>query len=162
MAGITKKCSFLRYLGYPDSVGMQEHIKILGILNIVLGSLTAVAGLCVLLIFGGAGGLIAAAAHSADSDLPSNLAAPAVFLIGVAIAGFLLVLSLPAIVGGWGLLKFRPWSRVLMIVVSVFHLLHFPLGTALGVYGIWALMSEPARQLLQNGGVLPAYPPQPV
>jgi hypothetical protein len=43
-----------------------------------------------------------------------------------------------------------------MIIVSGFSLLHFPLGTALGIYGLWVLVNEQTRQLLESGG---AYPP---
>lgn len=43
----------------------------------------------------------------------------------------------------WTGLRLRlhdPRVRVLAIVLSVFALLSFPLGTALGAYGLWALM----------------------
>jgi hypothetical protein len=47
-----------------------------------------------------------------------------------------------------------------MIIVSVFHLLHIPLGTALGVYGLWVLFSDEARRILETGGQL-YIPPVP-
>jgi hypothetical protein len=39
----------------------------------------------------------------------------------------------------WALLTRQPWGRVLAIVFSIFALIHFPLGTALGVYSLWVL-----------------------
>ena len=81
-------------------------------------------------------------------------------LIGLCIAGFLLILSAPSIIGGWGLIKGKSWSRVLMIVISALHLLSFPIGTALGIYGLWVLLNEQSRQFLDGGG--PRYTPQPV
>jgi hypothetical protein len=142
---------------------MREHIRILGILNIIMGCFTAFAGIVVLIIMGSVAGVITAAAESRDSAVGG----PIVAGIGIVVAFFLLLLSAPSIVGGWGLLKFKPWSRILMIVVSVFHLFHIPLGTALGVYGLWVLFSDESRRILESGGYVPfgypaavAVPPQ--
>jgi hypothetical protein len=130
---------------------MRDHIKILGILNIVLGSLTAIAGLIVLVVFGGLAGLM----HSTMGLNTTNdgfAPAPILAIIGFGISIFLLVLSAPAIIGGIGLMRFRPWSRVLMIIVSVFHCFHIPIGTALGVYGFWVLFNPEAQRILDSGG----------
>jgi hypothetical protein len=139
---------------------VRDHIKLLGILNMIMGGLTALVGVMVLLIFGGAAGLIAARIQNAIDPDQAAFAAPVAMLIGLCIAGFLLVLSAPAIIGGWGLIKGKSWSRVLMIVISALHLLSFPFGTALGIYGLWVLLNEQSRQLLEGGGA--PYTPQPI
>jgi hypothetical protein len=134
---------------------MREHVKILGILNIIMGSLGAVGGLVVFLVLGGVAGFVSAAGGLGGSDEDMRnaaVAAPILVIIGICIAAFLLLLSLPTIIAGWGLLKFRPWSRVFAIIVSAFHLLHVPLGTALGIYGLWVLLNEETRRLLESGG----------
>jgi hypothetical protein len=136
---------------------MREHIRILGILNIVMGCFVAFAGIVVLVVMGGiAGAITASGANSDDRFGP----APVFAAIGVGAAIFLLILAAPSIIGGWGLLKFKPWSRILMIIVSVFHLLHIPLGTALGVYGLWVLFSDEGKRILESGGQMyvPAAP----
>lgn len=118
---------------------MERHIKIVGVLNIVWGAMGALGGLIVLLVFGGALGIVGTATrHEPDAAI----ALPIIGLVGGAIALFLLLLSVPAIVAGIGLLKFKPWSRILAIVVSAFHLPSIPIGTALGIYGLWALLSQ--------------------
>lgn len=149
---------------------MREHIRILGILNIIMGCFVALAGVVVLVIMGGIAGVITASSTT-DYDA-KTVGAPIVAAIGMGIAIFLLLLAAPSIIGGWGLLKYRPWSRSLMIVVSVFHLLHIPLGTALGVYGLWVLFSDEARRILETGGQVyvppvpypaaPGVPQQPI
>jgi hypothetical protein len=58
------------------------------------------------------------------------------------IGGFLAVLALPEIIGGWGLLAQKQWARVLVIVLGILHLANFPFGTALGVYTLWVLLSN--------------------
>ena len=128
---------------------MRDHIKILGILNIIMGSLGALLGLVVLAVGGMAG--VAGVISESGKDLDIRVL-PVIAAVVFAIAVFFFVLSLPSIIGGWGLIKFKPWSRVLMIIVSIFNLFHVPLGTALGVYGIWVLSSDEGRRLLASGG----------
>ena len=50
---------------------------------------------------------------------------------------------------GVGLLHYRSWGRVLAIVMSVFLLFKFPIGTAIGIYAFWVLLSEPGRKHYQ-------------
>ena len=63
----------------------------------------------------------------------------------------LLVISVPGIIAGIGLLQYRPWARILTIILSVIELLNFPFGTALGFYGIWALLSPEGAALFRDG-----------
>jgi hypothetical protein len=120
---------------------MKQHIKILGVLNIVWGSIGALAGLVVLVVFGIVGTTI-------RREPDAAIALPIIGVVGGAISLFLLLLSVPSIVGGIGLLKFKPWSRILTIVVSAFHLLNIPFGTVLGIYGLWVLCSQDSLPFL--------------
>ncbi|HEX7359053.1 MAG TPA: hypothetical protein VF283_01040 [Bryobacteraceae bacterium] len=139
---------------------MQKHVKILAILNIVLGSLGVIAGVIILLIAGALAAWIGQWANPADAVAAVSILTG----IGTAIAIFLFVLSLPSIIGGWGLLQFRPWARILMIVISALDLLHVPIGTAIGIYGLWVLLSEQGQRLFETGGWSPPQAPgsQPV
>ncbi len=123
---------------------MEQHVKILGVLNIVWGAFGALGGLVILLIFGGAFGVLNAVAfqHAQTAFVPPILA-----LIGGAISIFLLLLSVPSIIAGIGLLYFRPWARILAIIVSAIHLMSIPFGTALGIYGLWVLFSPKSQSL---------------
>lgn len=131
---------------------MRDHVKLLGILNIILSCLGILAGIAVMVIFGG----LAGAASFSAQDRDTAAALPIMAGIGVIVAVFLFVLSVPGVIGGWGLLKFKPWARILMIIISVLNLLHFPFGTALGAYGLWVLLNEQTRRLFEGG---PAYVP---
>ncbi|HEX4230984.1 MAG TPA: hypothetical protein VHZ07_20070 [Bryobacteraceae bacterium] len=131
---------------------MRDHVKILGILSMVLGGLGLVVALGVFALFGG----IAGAAGVANSGNDGLAGAGIVAVIGLFLAGVIAVISLPQLLGGWGLINYKPWARVLMIVVSVVSLLHVPLGTALGVYGLWVLFNEETKYLFAHGGRPPA------
>lgn len=60
----------------------------------------------------------------------------------------------PAIIGGIGLLRRKPWRRYLVLVLSVLDLFNIPLGTAVGIYCIWALTQEETAQLFAEGSGL--------
>ena len=129
---------------------MADHIKIVAILHIILGSLTMLGGLVVFAVMGGVATLIGA---SGSSD--AFAAIPIVGGIGGIIFVVLLVMGLPGVIAGIGLLKLRPWGRILGIIVSAVDLIHFPFGTALGIYGLWALLSREGEMLFRNPPVQP-------
>ncbi len=131
---------------------MAQHVKILGVLHIISGALMGVGALVVLLVFGGAAGLIGIAGRGEPG---AQVAAPLLGFVGTALFLFLLLLSVPSFVAGIGLINFRSWARILTIVLSVFHLFSIPIGTALGVYGFWVLLSHRGAELF-NG---PPGPP---
>ncbi|MEK6373696.1 MAG: hypothetical protein AABO58_13475 [Acidobacteriota bacterium] len=115
---------------------MRQHIPILGWCFIVYHGIVALVGIVIGLIVSGAGVI------SGERE--------AMFItgtVGVAIAGFLVILSLPGIIAGIGLLKFRPWARILAIIIGVLHLLSFPFGTALGVYTLYVLLNAEAPSI---------------
>src|SRR6266849_4142591 len=122
------------------------NVKILGILHIVYGILGILAGIIIMLIFGGLAGVVSVAAHSADA----LIAVPILGGIGAFIFILLLALSLPGIVAGFGLIEFRPWARMLTIILSALELMSVPIGTALGIYGLWGLLSPGAEQLFRQ------------
>jgi len=57
-----------------------------------------------------------------------------------AITGLFMFKGLLGILAGWGLLERQGWARILAIVLAFLSLIHFPLGTALGVYTLWVLL----------------------
>jgi hypothetical protein len=118
---------------------MEQHVRVLGILNIVWGALGVLAGLIMLVVFGGVFGILGAVSHHEPN---AAIAMPFVAMIGGAIALFLLIVSAPSVIAGIGLLYMKSWARVLGIVVSVLHLFNIPFGTALGIYGLWVLASQ--------------------
>lgn len=48
---------------------------------------------------------------------------------------------------GWRLRLHDARVRVLAILLSAFALISFPVGTLLGIYGLWALLRRPAKQV---------------
>lgn len=123
---------------------MQQHVKVLGVLYIVLGALGILAALTCLLLFGGLAGITKVAS---ERDPDALIGATVLAILGIGLFIFIAVLSIPGIVAGLGLLKFRTWARILTIILSALNLLNFPIGTALGVYGLWVLLSHETEAL---------------
>jgi hypothetical protein len=127
---------------------MQTHVKVVGALFIVLSALGILLAVGVGAIFGMAG-MAGAAADSEDAAL----AIPILGITGGLVTLFLLVLSLPGLATGIGLLMFKPWARILGIVLSALQLLGFPVGTAIGIYSLWVLLNKDTERLF--AGSLP-------
>ena len=123
---------------------MSEHVRILAVLYIVFGALGVLAALALLAIFGFGGLMAGFAAHDSPD---AAVAVPIIGLVGTFLFGLVLLVSLPGLIAGLGLLKFRPWARILTIVLSALNLLNVPVGTALGVYGLWVLLNRETELL---------------
>jgi hypothetical protein len=52
------------------------------------------------------------------------------------------------------LLKYRPWARTLTLILCFLNLLNIPLGTILGAYGLWVLLSGEGQQFYQHQAAL--------
>ena len=100
-------------------------VKVYAVLAFIGGVLNVVAALG--LLAGGAG-----LAAMAGSQYTRLFAGASVFL-GV----LLLIMGAVELYAGWGLWTFKNWARITMIVVSVLSLPNFPLGTVIGVVGIY-------------------------
>lgn len=118
---------------------MKTHIKIVAVLHIAAGVLGLLAAGILFAVFGTVTGLVA------WNEEPG--AATIVGIVAMAIIGLVMVLSIPDIVAGWGLLSGRSWARVLMLILGALHLFNFPFGTALGIYTLWAILRPEQPQL---------------
>ena len=122
---------------------MEQHVKILGWAFIVYSGLMLLLAIGLFLVISGAGVL--------SGDRQAMLVTGAV---GTFLGALFLILSLPGLITGFGLLKFRPWSRIVGIVLSALNLLSIPIGTALGAYGLWVLLNQQTEAIFAQRGAL--------
>ena len=128
---------------------MEKHITLVGILNIVYRAM-AILEACVLIALGfWFGPLMWSLLRSHTirvHDLPWEfLDLVPILLFGIAV--LIIIFSLLGIIGAIGVLKRREWGRILLLVVSFFTLARVPLGTILGAYSIWVLLSDETVKL---------------
>ena len=115
---------------------METHVKVIGWLYIFLGAVGILGAVLLFLIIAGSG-LI-----SGD-----ELAIQITSIVGAILGGILVLLSVPGIVAGIGLIQFNAWARIVSLVLGLLNLLAFPVGTLLGIYTIWVLLDDDTAAL---------------
>lgn len=129
---------------------MQTHVKVLGVIYLAFGALMLLAALFLAVTLGGVAGIVGATAEPEDAAI----AIPVLGFAGTALAGFLGIFSLPSLITGYGLMNFKPWARIVGIVLSAISLINIPIGTIVGAYGLWVLLSKETEQLFNTGPVV--------
>lgn len=116
----------------------KDHNKLLSIFFFVQGGLQLFVGLILALVYGGIGGAMLASARRDDEQVMGGV------FLGVAVFVGLILLLFGALylIGGFKMLKEQKIGRTLGIIGSILALFSFPLGTALGVYGLWFLFGD--------------------
>ena len=119
---------------------METHVKVVAVLHLIFSGMLLLVGLMVVILMV-SGGLI-----SGDKTAIAITSG-----LGLFFAMLFILLSIPAIIGAIGTLKFRNWGRILLIIVGVFNLPGFPVGTALGAYTLWVLFQKETESLFSGG-----------
>ena len=126
---------------------MDTHVRVLGVLNIAIGVVGLIIALLTMIGVGGAAGIISASAEPEEAAL----AVPILSIVGGLVVAVVFAFSVPSVVTGIGLLYFKPWARILGIVLSAIALLGFPWVTLLGIYGLWVLFNKDTERLFAAG-----------
>lgn len=71
-------------------------------------------------------------------------------MVGTFVGALLVLLGLPGIIAGIGLLVHKAWARYLAIVLAVLNLLNAPVGTVIGIYALWVLMQDDAAMFFDS------------
>jgi hypothetical protein len=106
---------------------LRNHVKVLGWLYIVLGMINLLIGLAAFGLLSGIGLL--------SGDVQA-------FGIMTVIGGFtgvvMLVVALPNLICGLGLLRdWGGWVIVVAVILGLFNLATFPVGTVIALYTFW-------------------------
>lgn len=108
---------------------MEKHINVVAALQIGLSIFTLLMVILAYSILNIIGGFIEE--HEGRVILS---------IIGDVIATFLIIISIPGLIAGFGLYRRKEWARILTLILSVIAIFNFPFGTAIGIYSIWALI----------------------
>jgi hypothetical protein len=118
---------------------MDKHVTLVATLNIGLGVLGVMVGCIVFVV------LIFAGIVSGDPQ-----AMKVTTIVGVSVGTFVIFVSVPLIIGGIGLLKRCPWSRILILILAAMNLLNLPVGTAIAVYTIWVMLQDETVKMFSS------------
>lgn len=119
---------------------MKKHVTVVGAIHIGFGTLGLIAAVVVFFALSFAKGFVA------NEEIPSMVLGFLSLSLPLLI-GFLSTLGL---VGGIGLLAFKPWARILVIVIAALGCLNIPIGTLKGVYSLWVLLQDDTIKLFEQ------------
>jgi hypothetical protein len=145
----------------------KEQARLLGILLWVLTGLQLgvilLIGLMYTVIFGA---VFATAPPDPHGPPPALIGGIMIFVMGFILVTSALF-SIPKIVAGYGLRKEKSWAKIWAIIACIMACMNFPLGTAVGVYGLVFIFGDAGRAYFdgpQYGrfpGAAGATPPPP-
>ena len=118
---------------------MARHINILGALFLTFSILMIIGGVVINQFLPMAGEI------SGDST-----AIRITSIIGQSIGAVLFIFAVPGFICGYGLITKKAWSRVFGIILSCLSLLSIPIGTIIGIYGLWILFKDETKDLFSN------------
>jgi hypothetical protein len=119
---------------------MKKHVTLVGSIQIgfaVIGLMGAVA-IFVALSF--------ARAFTENDDVAQIV----LRFLSVSLPILIGTLSTLGLVGGIGLLVYKPWARYLVIVIATLGCVNIPIGTIKGVYTIWVLIQDETIELFSK------------
>jgi hypothetical protein len=116
-----------------DERELQVHVAILGWLYIVANAVFLILAVFSFWLLPTIG------AVSGDPDATVVLS-----IFGTAFGVLMVVLGLPGMLAGYGLLKRYSWARTLALVLGILGLVNFPVGTAIGIYTVLVLLQHSA------------------
>jgi hypothetical protein len=128
----------------------EDKSRLLGLFFWLFTALNVLVILVIGIIYVGLFGVIFSQAPHKASDPPPEL------IVGILAAVFFFVLvftvlfSIPKVVAGYGLRTHKPWARTWAIVASIMCCLSFPIGTAIGVFGLVFLFSDEGKAYFEN------------
>ncbi len=120
---------------------METNIKVISVIDIILGALTILGGLAL---------LVASIAGSAAISGASVVSAGTILAAGIFSSLFVMAVGVLGIVVGIKLTEHASWARVAQIIFGILQLFNLPLGTAFGIYSLWAMFSREGEALFKR------------
>jgi hypothetical protein len=123
---------------------MQQHIRIIGILDYVFGGL----GIFLGVIFG----VLFTFGASTFTQMQRGGGGLAALFASIGIVGALIIIAISVfeIFVGINLQQYKSWARTAQTVLAILGILSFPIGTAFGVYVLWVLFNSEIIPLFKS------------
>ncbi len=136
---------------------MTRHRPIVGALHIGFGILSFIPVIILSVIFGGVWSLATIGMHGEkDAVLASTVLGVGLGVVLMIVACCTALFGVLSLVGGIGVLKSQRWGDYMVLVASLLHFFHVPVGTALAATTAWALFDrEPAA--VSSGTPVPEF-----
>jgi hypothetical protein len=123
---------------------VNAHVNLLGILQVVWGSIGLLLGVSTLML---AAGAVAIGVTAEGREITAGVTAAAFAVCAAALLGF----GLGNAWSGAAIRRLQPSGRMGALVLAIPNLFVLPFGTALGIYSMWVLLNDDARRMFQHG-----------
>jgi len=123
----------------------KEQARLLGLLFWLLTAFQLFLILIIGIIYAVFVGAILGTQPHRPNDPPPEIFIPIIIAVVAILCVMTFLFAIPKIVAGYGLRKEKPWARTWAIVASVMAAMHFPFGTAVGVYGLIFLFGDAGK-----------------
>ncbi|MCO6510566.1 MAG: hypothetical protein J5I65_07205 [Aridibacter famidurans] len=134
----------------------RDHNRLLGIFFLINGGLSVLGSVIFALIYGGMGTMMLTSVREREAQTVGGI----FIILAVVVSAMILIFSVFYLVTGWKIYKEAQIGRVLGIIASILCIMNFPLGTALGIYGIWFFFGDMGKAFYE-GGMSTQVPPPP-
>jgi len=121
---------------------MEKHINVVAALQIGLSIFNLILAFVIFTVLKLVGGFV----DEPDANTILSLIADILAIVFI-------VISIPGILAGIGLYKRKEWARILTLILSIIEIFSFPIGTAIGIYSIWALIQPETINAFNPGSV---------
>jgi len=125
---------------------VKTHVKVLGVLQLIFGSIGLLFALGV-----GMGFSLLGAFVGSSGDPDAQLGVSILGMLGAAAAVVFGIGGALGVTCGIGLLSLKSWGRIMGIIFSALSLISIPFGTILGIYGLWVLFNKETEALFTPG-----------
>jgi hypothetical protein len=138
----------------------RDHNKLLSIFYFIMAGLQLLSGAFMFIVYVFLGGAMMSASNREEDQLMGG-----VFMgVGIVVGLFCLVIGAVTLFAGFKVKNVQPIGRTLGIIISILSLFSVPIGTALGIYGLWFFFGDMGKNLyagVEPGSYAPPPPPQP-
>lgn len=118
---------------------MKKHVAVVGAMHIGFAILGLIAAVVVFFVMRFAMG------QAGDPTGEMVLR-----FLSVSLPILLVFIATLGLVGGIGLLGYKPWARYIIMIVGALGCLFIPIGTLIGVYTLWVLLQDETIKLFEN------------
>ncbi len=95
------------------------------------------------------GAILTSIPHKPNQPGP-EIILPILLVVMVIIGAMVALFSIPKVVAGYGLRKEKNWGRIWAIIACIMACMSFPLGTAMGVWGLIFLFGDEGKRYFES------------
>ncbi len=121
---------------------LQAHKRIVGIVHIIYGTVTAIIFLLIGAFFDAFYPFIIEAIREDSGNEAATVFEAVRNLIKSVFYILLIFCALPSIIGGIGVLQKKNWGMIITLIAGCISIFSFPFGTAIGGYTIYVFIED--------------------